>query len=224
MSLVDKIIDPVLHFHGWPAYAVIGGLVFGEAAVFIGFVLPGEVAVIIGGVLAYRHQVSLAGILITVILCAIFGDSVGYEVGRRYGNRILATKVFVKHQRAIASGRERLLRMGGKAVFIGRFTAFLRAVTPGLAGTVGMPYRNFLAWNALGGVVWAGGFTILGYLAGASYQKLEQYAGWFSWVVLGLVVAAVVVFAVRRHLKAKRAEAEPEAAPVSAESPADDVA
>lgn len=217
MSIISSIVDPILNFHGWPAYAVIGGLAFAEAAVFVGFVLPGEIAVIIGGVLAAKGNVQLPVMIAVAIVCAIAGDSVGYEVGKRYGNRILATKIFARYQRAIAGGRDGLLRMGGKAVFLGRWTAFLRAVTPGLAGTVSMPYRTFLTWNAAGGILWAGGFTVLGYIAGASYEKLEKYAGWFSWVVLGLVVAAAAFFAVRHHRKAQdpheaKALAEPAAA------------
>lgn len=201
MSIVSSIIDPVLNFHGWPAYAVVGSLVFAEAALFVGFVLPGETAVIIGGVLAYRHSVSLPVMLVVVMLAAIIGDSVGYEVGRLFGGRLLALKVFAKHHKAIDSGKERLHRLGGRAVFIARFTAFLRAVMPGMAGTVGLRYRKFLVWNAAGGIIWGAGFTVLGYLAGASYTTLESYAGTFSWVVLALVVAVAAFFIVRHRRK-----------------------
>ena len=212
MSLISDIVDPLLSFHGWPAYAVVGGLAFAEAALFFGFVLPGETAVILGGVLAYRSSVSLPIMLAVVILCAIAGDSVGYEVGKKYGDRILGMKIFAKHQAAIDSGKERLHRLGGRAVFLGRFTAFLRAVMPGMAGTIKLPYRRFLPWNAAGGIVWGGGFTLLGYLAGASYTKLESYASIFSWVVLGVVVLIVVLFVLRRRRRA-RADAAPDQAP-----------
>ena len=199
MSLISNIVDPLLSFHGWPAYAVVGGLALAEAALFVGFVLPGETAVILGGVLAFRDSVSLPVMLTVVILCAIVGDSIGYEVGKKYGERILGMRIFAKHQAAIESGKERLHRLGGRAVFLGRFTAFLRAVMPGMAGTVRLPYRRFLPWNAAGAVIWGGGFTMLGYLAGASYTKLESYASIFSWVVLGVVVLLVVIFVLRRR-------------------------
>ena len=116
-----------------------------------------------------------------------------------FGNRILALNIFRKHQSAIDTGKDRLHRLGGRAVFLGRFTAFLRAVMPGMAGTVGLHYRTFLVWNAAGGITWGAGFTVLGYLAGASYTKLESYASLFSWVVLGLIVIAVAVWVVRRR-------------------------
>ena len=84
-------------------------------------------------------------------------------------------------------------------VFIGRFTAFLRAIMPGMAGTARMPYRKFLAWNAAGGLVWGLGYTLLGYLAGASYKTLETYAGGFSEVILAAVLLAILVWAIRRR-------------------------
>jgi membrane protein DedA with SNARE-associated domain len=199
MSVTSTIVEPVLNFSGVPAYALVGGLAFGEAALFFGFLLPGETAVIIGGVLAYRNSVSLTVMAMVVVAAAILGDSVGYEVGKRYGGRLLSTRVFAKHQDAIASGQHFLRRSGGRAVFLGRFTAFLRAVMPGMAGASRMPYRKFLVFNALGGVTWGLGFTVLGYLAGASYHKLESYAGKVSQAILLVVVIGVAALMYRRH-------------------------
>jgi membrane protein DedA with SNARE-associated domain len=84
-------------------------------------------------------------------------------------------------------------------VFLSRFTAFLRAVMPGMAGASQMPYRRFLLFNALGGITWGLGFTMLGYLAGASYQKLESYAGKVSQAILVVVILGVAILMVRRH-------------------------
>ena len=199
MSVTSAIIDPVLNFSGVPAYTLIGGLAFAEAALFFGFLLPGETAVIVGGVLAYRHSVSLTVMAMVVVVAAILGDSVGYEVGKRYGGRLLASRVFARHQDAIANGQNFLRRSGGRAVFLGRFTAFLRAVMPGMAGASQMRYRKFLLFNALGGLTWGLGFTVLGYLAGASYHRLESYAGKVSQAILIVVVVGVAIAMARRH-------------------------
>jgi membrane protein DedA with SNARE-associated domain len=70
---------------------------------------------------------------------------------------------------------------------------------PGLAGASRMPYRRFLAFNALGGLVWAGAFTLLGFLAGESYHQVQKVAGTASEIILGLVVLAVIVLVIRRR-------------------------
>jgi membrane protein DedA with SNARE-associated domain len=133
------------------------------------------------------------------VLAAIIGDSVGYEVGRHFGARLLASRIFAKRRAGLEKGQQALRRHGGKAVFLARFTAFLRAVMPGLAGTARMPYRRFLVFNAAGALVWAVGFTVLGYLAGASYQRVEKVAGRASAALLALVVLVVLIVVIRRR-------------------------
>ena len=51
----------------------------------VGFFIPGETAVVIGGVLAGLGKVNLGVVMVVVIVCAIAGDSVGFEVGRKAG-------------------------------------------------------------------------------------------------------------------------------------------
>jgi membrane-associated protein len=206
VSVVSSVVDTVLKLHGATAYALVGGLAFAEAALFVGFVLPGETAVLLGGVLAHQHKVSLPLIAAVAVLGAITGDSVGYEVGRRFGTRLLDSRVFAKRRAGLEKGQQALRANGGRAVFLARFTAFLRAVMPGLAGTARMPYRRFLAFNAAGGLVWGLGFTLLGYLAGASYQTVEKVAGRASEVILAIVLITVLVLVIRHRRREREAE------------------
>jgi membrane-associated protein len=185
-------------------YVLVGLLVFGEAAVFAGFVLPGETAVVLGGVIASRHGVDLRVLIVLVVFCAIIGDSIGYEVGRLWGDRVLRLRPLRRHEERLDRARVFLRERGAFAVFLGRWTAFLRAVMPGLAGLSRMPYRRFLFWNAVGGLVWGVTFCLVGYLAGNSYEVVEQQIGiWGAVATVALVVATVVVL----HLRRRRAEA-----------------
>jgi membrane protein DedA with SNARE-associated domain len=136
-----------------------------------------------------------------VVLAAIIGDSVGYEVGKHLGTRLVKTKVLARYSRKVENAQEFLRRKGGSAVFLGRFTAFLRAVMPALAGTSRMPYGRFLAYNAAGGIVWGIGFVLLGFLAGNSYEAVAQAVG----RDLAVVIAAVAVVAlIAWHLRSRR--------------------
>src|SRR6195952_1752536 len=202
----SDVLHSVLDLSGLAAYALVGFLAFAEAAIFIGFVLPGETAVVLGGVLANQGKVSLPVMIVVVVLSAIVGDSVGYEVGRHYGDRVLRLKVLRKRAVAIDKAAAYLRAKGGRAVFLGRFTAFLRAVMPGLAGTAQMHYPRFLAFNAAGGIVWGTGYVLLGYLAGASYAKIEKVAGRASTALVVVVVLALVGNALRLRRKESRGE------------------
>lgn len=206
---MSGIIHWLQGVQGAVAYSVIAALVFGEAAIFIGFVLPGETAVLIGGVLAATGRLELPVLLVLVVLAAVLGDTVGYEVGRHLGPRALASRPLRRHQGRIEGAQGFLRRRGGTAVFLGRWTAFLRAVMPGLAGMSRMPYPRFLFFNASGGLLWGVAVALLGFFAGNSYSAVANTLGRTSAVILAvLVLAVLVVWHRQRRRKAREAETE----------------
>lgn len=210
--MVSWINDHILVLSGWAALAVVFLLPAAESAIFLGFVLPGETAVVIGGVLAYQHKVSLVGVLAAAIAGAIVGDSIGFEVGRRWGDALLKRipPRLVKPVH-VAQGKETINRLGGRAVFAGRWVSVLRALVPGLCGTSNMRYGTFLTWNALGGFTWATAYALLGYLAGSAWQRVEHYSSVASYALLGVVVVIVVVIVVVRRRSQAKKDAETEA-------------
>jgi membrane protein DedA with SNARE-associated domain len=203
---VSGLVDRLLGVPGWVVLLVTGAVVFAEDALFVGFVLPGETIAVLAGVAAKLGHVSLVGVLAVVIGAAIIGDTVGYEIGRHLGRRVLSWPVLDRRRGRLDDARAFLARRGGAAVFLGRWIAFFRAVMPALAGTARMPYPRFLAFNAAGGLAWGASVVLLGYAAGASYARVEQSFGAGTAVVAGvLIVAAVVAWRVRRHRSADAA-------------------
>ena len=200
---MSGLVEHLLNVPPGPAYALVAALVFAEAAVFVGFVLPGETAVVLGGVLAATGRLNLFVLLAVVVLAAVVGDTVGYEVGRHFGPRLLLTRPLRRHAHRLEGAQRTLRERGGWAVFLGRFTAFLRAVMPGLAGVSRMPYPRFLAINAAGGLVWGGGVTLLGYSAGASYRQLEGRLGAASAVLTSVLVVGALLAWLRHRRRAE---------------------
>jgi membrane-associated protein len=203
----------LLHFNGTWAYVIVGALAFAEAAFMVGFFFPGETAVVAGGVLAGLGRVNLGVMIAVVVLSAIVGDSVGYEVGKMAGPWLLKRRppFFWRQERPTledtASVRYTLgllEKYGGPAVFLGRFTAFARVVVPGLAGMSGLRYRTFLFWNVLGGICWGAGFTVLGYVVGVSFTHILSTIGLWALTFVGVLITGVAVFEVRRHRKERR--------------------
>ena len=195
-------MDKVLALHGIVVYGLVFAFVFAEDAIFVGFVVPGETAAVLGGVAASRHHAEVALMCLVVVVAAITGDSVGYEVGRKFGPTLLRTPILAKQLPRIDAAREFLARRGGAAVFLGRFTAFFRAVIPALAGLSRMKYRKFLAWNAAGGLLWGTTFVLVGYLAGNSYAKVEKALGrGFAIVIVLIVIVLIVIWRRRDHDK-----------------------
>jgi membrane-associated protein len=205
---VSGLVDRLLGLPGWLVLLVAGLVVFVEDGLFVGFVLPGETIAVLAGVAAKLGHVSLTGVLVTVVVAAIAGDTLGYEIGRHAGPRVLRLPVLDKRRARLDDARSFLARRGGTAVFLGRWIAFFRAVMPFLAGTARMPYGRFVVWNALGGIAWGATVVLIGYAAGASYAKVESSFGrTAAFVVLGLAVVALVVWRVRAH-RAEREDAD----------------
>ena len=164
---------------GW-LYLIAGGLAFAEAAVMVGVVLPGETALLAAGFAAHEGVIGLVPMIAVAVVAAIAGDSVGYEVGRHLGPRLQASRLgrFIGEPRWTATA-DFLHRHGGKAVLLGRGTALLRALVPGMAGMARMPYlRTFLPWNAAGGLVWGAGCVLLGYVFALSLETVSRYLAW----------------------------------------------
>jgi membrane-associated protein len=197
---VSSLASGLINLHGWIAYLVIAALVFGETAIFVGFVLPGEIAAIIGGVLASRGHVSLPVLVLIVVIAAITGPFIGFQIGRRMGDRMFAAKALNRVRGGAERTRDVLSKRGGVAVFLGRFIAIARAVMPAAAGAADVRFVTFAVYNVLGGLLWGVGYCLLGYLAGSAYAAVERRVGTGLAIGIGVVVVvAVATWAVRRH-------------------------
>jgi len=197
--MLQKIVDILLGVTPWLALLIIAALVFGEAALFFGFVLPGETAVVYGGVLADAGKVSVYVVLAVVIVAAVIGDSVGFEVGRRLGPRLVRAPFIRRYPDRVLAAQAYLRMRGGRAVVMGRFTAFLRAAMPALAGASHMGYPRFLVFNALGGVLWGTACVLLGYFAAHSISKVTHYLGLTSGAIVVVIVLGLLWAWHRRH-------------------------
>ncbi|MEO6512797.1 MAG: DedA family protein [Nocardioides sp.] len=198
--MMSALAAHMLSMSPWLALLIVFVIPALESSAFVGFVFPGEIALILGGVLAYEGRLSLIAVLAVGIAGAIFGDSIGYAVGARYGRRLLDGTVgrFVKRKH-LDRGQAYLARRGGKAVFFGRFTATLRVMVPGLAGMSGLPYRTFLVYNVAGGIAWGALSVMLGYLAGSSWQHVARLVSNVGLAALGVVaLLGACAFLLRR--------------------------
>ena len=203
-STVSYLVHELHRLPGGLVYGLVALLVFGEAALFIGFVLPGETSVLVAGVVASQGRVNIVILCALVVVSAVIGDSVGFEVGKRYGDRLLNLRIMRRRRAALERALKGLERRGATYVFMGRFTAFLRAVMPGLAGASRMRYRRFFVANASGGLVWGVSFTLLGYFAGSALTKVEKYASWGASALLAAFVVIIVTLHFRRRAKESR--------------------
>ncbi len=168
------------------AYLIVGGVIAVES---MGVPLPGEICLVGASLLAATGTIDVWWVAIAASAGAIIGDSVGYAIGRRGGRPLLERlgRRFPTHLGPEQLARaERLFdKYGVWAIFFGRFVALLRVLAGPLAGALRVPYPRFLAANAAGGIVWAGGTSLVIYKVG---QAAEHWLSRFSWIALVVAV------------------------------------
>lgn len=176
------------------------GILFAETGLLVGFFLPGDSLLFTAGLFAERGDLSLTALLIGTPIVAIVGSQVGYAIGRASGPRLFSRpdSRFFRHE-YVERARHHLERFGAaKAIVLARFIPIVRTMLNPVAGVLNVPMRTFALWNALGGVVWTIGVTLVGYWAGSKIPSIDKY-------LLPLVVLIVLVSVVPIVLEVRRA-------------------
>jgi membrane protein DedA with SNARE-associated domain len=205
--MFEHLVESIGNAVGAWLYVIAGALCFGEAAILIGMVLPGETALLVAGVFCQRGTLSLWLMILIAFCCAVAGDSVGFEFGKKFGPALRRSRLgrwVGEHRWAMVDGF--IHRHGGKAVLLGRLTALFRALVPSMAGMGGMKYRTFIVWNVAGGLIWAPGCVLLGYAFSTSLSVVGRTLTWAPFALIGAVALVYLLLHLRKRSR-ERAEA-----------------
>lgn len=172
-------------------YLVLFIIIFCETGFVITPFLPGDSLLFIAGALAGSGVLDLPLLLVVVASAAILGDTANFWIGRYAGERMMTGRLsgFVKGE-WIQFTREFYARWGGATIVVARFVPYIRTFAPFLAGIGNMHYRWFLIYNIAGGLLWAGGLVLGGYIIG-NVPVVQHNVGVLMWFVLLLCLFAV---------------------------------
>ncbi len=133
--------------------------------------IPSETIVITAAILAAQGELAIWLLVPAVALGALVGDNLCYLLGRQIGDPI-ADRLFSdeKGQARLTWAEEALRRRGTILIGVGRFIPGGRTATTFAAGTLEMPYRQFLVADAVAASLWALYVSMLGYLGGETFK------------------------------------------------------
>lgn len=172
-----------------PSIGIIGiaAIVFAESGLLIGFFLPGDSLLFTAGFLASQGIFNITILSFISFIAAVVGDSVGYAFGHRVGKRLFhRTDSVFFHKDHLMKAEKFYEIHGKKTIVLARFMPIVRTFAPIVAGIGKMEYRTFLAYNVIGGLLWAVGLTWAGYILGNSIPNVDKY-------LLPIVGAIVIV-------------------------------
>ena len=206
--------DLLQSFGLWGVWAIL----FAETGLLVGFFFPGDSLLFLAGVAASPvaesifgdgTRMSLVGLLIGAPICAIVGAQLGHFLGARYGRRMFDKPDSRLFKREYVQKAEYYFEKFGpaKAVVLARFIPIVRTFLNPVAGTLGMPARQFLLWNIVGAVLWTDGIILIGYLlAQQIYDAIGDKIDHYILPVVALIVLISILPILIEMLRERRAK------------------
>lgn len=157
---------------------LIGGIIFAESGLLIGFFLPGDTLLFTAGFFAAQGHFPLAAVLSVIFAAAVIGDNVGYYIGKKSGPRLFKKQDGVIFRQEYVQRAEKFYeKHGGKTIIIARFVPIVRTFAPVVAGVGNMDRKTFFLYNLVGGFVWTVSLVMLGYWLGdlVPAETVEKY-------------------------------------------------
>jgi len=219
MELIKSGLDILLHLnqylslwvseYGIWIYGILFLIIFVETGLVIMPLLPGDSLLFAAGALAASQGgINIAILIPLLIVAALLGDNTNYFVGKYFGNLIKSKeKILFLKRSHIEKTEAYYAKYGGKTVIIARFVPIVRTVAPFVAGAGSMTYKKYIVNCILGAILWVGGVTILGYLAGnIPFVKTNFEIVIFG--IIGISVLPIVIEVIRAKMKHKNKNSE----------------
>jgi membrane-associated protein len=177
-------------------YVGLTAIIFTETGLLIGFFLPGDSLLVTAGLLASQEQFGLNVYMMGVILsiAAVVGDTVGYHIGRLSGPRIFTREdSLFFNKKHLLRAHAFYLKHGGKTIVLARFMPIVRTFAPVVAGVGAMPYRDFIAYNVFGGILWVWSMLFTGYFLGQYVPGIDRHIEKVIIVVIFLSILPGII-------------------------------
>ena len=189
-------VDPTLR-------NVLAGLaIMLETSLFVGLVMPGDTVVLVAST-GVTDLADFFWLLGAVLLGSLIGESIGFGIGRLFGERIRRSRFGQKIGEKNWELADNFIEArGGIAVAISRFLPVLHSLVPVVAGATKMRYRVFIRWTFAACALWASLYVSVGYLAKESY---EQIGGTLKFGAVAFI-AIILIFVTLVHFAKKRLE------------------
>ncbi len=207
----------------------IWGIIFAETGLLVGFFFPGDSLLFLAGVgaspvaeqvLGHGVRLPIGWLLLVTPVCAIAGAQLGHFLGHRYGPKLFArpdSRLF--KQEYVDKAEHFFVRFGpAKAIVLARFTPIVRTFMNPIAGVLRVPWKTFLLWNIVGGILWTDGILLLGYYLAKQILKVIP-ADKIDVYLLPAVVVIVLISLIPIFVEIVRGRRERRRATVDAGSP-----
>jgi len=152
---------------------------------------------IAAGAVAGLGDMSLTAIIVLTVIASELGDWLWYELGRSRGASVLRIlcKISLEPDSCVRKSENAFALHTTTALIYSKFLPGIGHLGSPIAGFSGMSRRRFLVVNAVGSLIWAACFALVGYIPARKLPidvMLVTAAGWILVVLLLALIGNVV--------------------------------
>jgi membrane-associated protein len=204
-AIIDVFVNLDVHFaeilatYGIWVYAILFLIIFCETGLVVTPLLPGDSLLFVVGTFVGSGHLDGLWVSSTLIIAAILGDTVNYQIGKYVGGFLVERKLLIKPKH-IEKTNEFFDKYGGKTIVLARFVPIVRTYAPFVAGLGRYSYISFLIYNVLGALLWVTLLVGAGVLFGTiDFVKNNLTAVILLIVFLSIVPALIEFFRARNR-------------------------
>jgi membrane protein DedA with SNARE-associated domain len=205
-EFIDWLNNSVHSFDPFWRDVIAGFAIFLETSLFIGLLIPGDTVVLAAGAMV-RDWLDFLFLFLSVMAGSFAGESLGFYIGRVFGNRIRSSKLGLKIPEKVWHQADAFVESrGGLAIAMSRFLPVLHSIVPVTAGMTKMTYRTFISWTVGACAVWSSIYLGIGWFAHGATDALKQFK-FGGAIFAGIILAFLIIITVAKKRLEKSAEA-----------------
>jgi membrane protein DedA with SNARE-associated domain len=172
--------------------------------------IPSELVMPLAGFTVAQGKLLLVPTIAAGVIGTVLGAFPWYYLGKFLGEERIKAWVdrhgrwLTLSSKDIEQSKQWFDRRGKNAVFFCRMIPGVRTFISLPAGFSHMPMPQFLIYSTLGTLGWVMLLTFAGYILGENYDRVSQYMGVISKIVLAALAIGLVAVLVKRRRKQKR--------------------
>ena len=186
---LDKYLGMIINQYGFETYLILFIIIFLETGLVVTPFLPGDSLIFAAAAFAAMGMLNIYVLIGILMVAAILGDTANYEIGRLFGNKLIKIgRGKLIKQEHLGKTHSFYEKYGGKTIIFARFIPIVRTLAPFVAGIGKMKYKEFISFNAIGGILWVLGISALGFFFGSIPIVKEN----FELVVIAIILISIM--------------------------------
>lgn len=186
------MMEPVALLTRWGILLVFGSVLLENG----GLPLPAAPFLVAAGALAQEGLMRPERVLLAALSASLLADHAWFLTGRRYGRRLLAgvCRLSLSPDTCVRKTDDLVARHGAPLLLVAKFIPGVSAVAVPTIAAMGLSYRRFLLFDALGCLMWSGAYVGAGMIFSRELNRVLEGMGAIGGWALAVVVALFALY------------------------------